>query len=160
MDAAFSEKLVFSIGYQGKSIVALCAALTEASVELLVDVRERAWSNRPEYRKTALAVALRECGIRYVHCRLAGNPSRPKGGEKSTPQQCEAAYRNHLNRYPDVVDLVHSEVEHTRAALFCYEKNTNECHRGVLLEQLCTKFQFQSIDLPLEAPLFFRLKAI
>lgn len=131
-----TAKRLFTIGYQGRSLLALCQALQTAGVTRLVDVRARAWSNRPEFRKTVLRDSLGAFGIEYIHCKDAGNPFRPKPGEVMSWKQCRALYRAHLKANPEVVRLVGDMLKDNRTALFCYEALRTECHRGELVRQL------------------------
>jgi len=128
--------LCFSIGYQGRSIDNLCQELTRNQVTLVVDVRERAWSHRPEFRKGALARALAAVGIEYEHCRIAGNPFRPRNAQPANLTACKRRYASHLKKQPDVLETVESAVRRNRAALLCFEREKARCHRGVLLMEL------------------------
>ncbi|HVI77405.1 MAG TPA: DUF488 domain-containing protein [Candidatus Acidoferrum sp.] len=128
--------LLYSIGYQGKSLEGLCAKLADNAVEILIDVRERAWSNRPEFRKGALAEGLKRTGIEYLHLRSAGNPFRPRKGVSVQRELCLEYYSNYLANSPDVVNSVATLSRNNRSALFCYEANADECHRGVLIAAL------------------------
>lgn len=127
---------VFSIGYERKSAEDVCARLVAAGVEALVDVRERAWSHRPEFRKNALRQALAAHGIEYVHCPEAGNPFRPAPGEKLDFEDCTRQYRQHLRTKPAAFAEVRRLIVGRTVALFCYEREHGRCHRGVLLEEL------------------------
>lgn len=129
----------FSIGYQGKRLDAFCDLLVEAGVRKLVDVRARAWSNRPEFRKTALANALRARGVEYVHCKVAGNPFRPTLDAPQTWSQCRRKYKRHVRANPAILDEVEAQLRQGRVALFCYECDRAACHRGVLLDELRLK---------------------
>lgn len=124
------KKKVFNVGYQGRSVDDLCATLRAAGVEVLVDVRAIAWSQRPQYRKTALSEALRASGIEYVHCKVAGNPYR----KADDWQACRDLYTQHLLEHPDVLTAVEEAVSTRVAALFCYEAERDSCHRGVIIE--------------------------
>ena len=128
--------LLYSIGYQGKSLEGLCATLADNAVEILVDVRERAWSNRPEFRKGVLAEGLKRTGINYVHLRAAGNPFRPRKGASVQRELCIESYSGYLANNPNVVDSLAALSRHGRSALFCYEADAAECHRGVLIAAL------------------------
>ena len=55
--------VVATIGYQGATMDSFLQALTEAGVELLVDVRAVAGSRRAGFSKTPLAANLRGAGI-------------------------------------------------------------------------------------------------
>lgn len=126
----------FAIGYQGRSLLAMCDLLHHEGVELLIDIRERAWSNRPEFRKTAIAAALATRGIQYIHVREAGNPFRPRSGEVPDALECMKRYRSYLEETPSVVKTMSALVGSWRVALLCYEAKSTDCHRGVLLEAL------------------------
>lgn len=131
-----AKEKIFNIGYQGRSIADFCETLVAAGVQVLVDVRGNAWSQRPQYRKGYLQGALQEHGIEYVHCKTAGNPFRPKAGDPLDWRKCEAMYRRHLREHPEVVDAVENLVRSQAAALLCYEAARDQCHRGVLLDAL------------------------
>jgi uncharacterized protein (DUF488 family) len=105
-------------------------------VDVLVDVREHAWSQRPEFRKQKLQSTLAKYGIEYLHCKIAGNPYRPRNGEKLDFQACAEKYKNHLNQIPEIIDTVEEVIINQRAALFCYEKKRCHCHRNILLIEL------------------------
>ncbi len=134
-----SYNYVVSIGYQGKSVVGIVDALVSARVHTLLDVRAAAWSQRPQFRKTALADALKAAGIDYVHCKAAGNPFRPKQGESRDFRTCERLYSRHLEENPDIVDALALLVTDQPSALFCYEAHRAECHRGILLDHLTAR---------------------
>jgi uncharacterized protein (DUF488 family) len=126
----------FAIGYQGRSLTGMCELLVEEGVDLLIDVRERAWSNRPEFRKTAIATALAAHGIEYVHVREAGNPFRPRAGEVIDALDCMRRYRGYLRATPSVVEKMRLLIGRRKVALLCYEASSSDCHRGVLIAAL------------------------
>lgn len=127
---------LYSIGYQGKSLEELCSKLAECSVRVLVDVRERAWSNRPEFRKGVLSEGLGRSGIDYLHLRAAGNPFRPRKGVPVPQDLCLRYYSEYLAGSPDVVSSIALLSETKRVALFCYEADAGQCHRGIIIAEL------------------------
>ncbi len=132
------EGRIFSIGYQERSLAEFLGILTAHSVDLLVDVRETPWSRRREYAKTALALALRETGVDYVHARFAGNPQAIRRRAQSH-EACLKAYAEHLARNPAILDALDREIgARLRAGrnvcLLCYERHPDDCHRKVLIE--------------------------
>jgi uncharacterized protein (DUF488 family) len=60
-------------------------------VDVLVDVRETAWSHKPGFSKRGLEGALRVHGIAYVHARFAGNPKGLRVGAASH-EECLRLY--------------------------------------------------------------------
>jgi len=126
----------FAIGYQGRSLTGMCELLADEGVDLLIDIRERAWSNRPEFRKTAIATAVAAHGIEYIHIREAGNPFRPRAGEVIDTLDCMRRYRGYLRATPSVVENMKVLIGRRRSALLCYEAISSDCHRGVLIAAL------------------------
>src|SRR3954471_3219335 len=74
---------VATIGYQGATIGDVVAALQDAKVELLVDVRAVAMSRRPGFAKSRLAANLAEGGIEYLHLRGLGTPADGRAAAKA-----------------------------------------------------------------------------
>lgn len=127
---------VYNIGYERRRIGAFCEGLRLAGVEALIDVRERAWSNRPEFRKQALRKALEDVGIEYIHLKSAGNPFRPRNGISEDLTACKLAYHQHLKQNLEVVAEALSLAHKKPSAFFCYEADRCGCHRDVLLSEL------------------------
>jgi len=70
---------IFTIGYEGATQPELVAALRQAGVERVIDVRAVPMSRKPGFSKNVLAAGLREAGIDYVHLKALGTP--PAGRE-------------------------------------------------------------------------------
>lgn len=127
---------IFNIGYERRSVADFCRALVTAKVQLLIDVRAIAWSQRPEYRKTALQNALSQFGVSYVHCKGAGNPFRPKPGEALDWLACGTKYAQHLEAHPEVLVDLWELTKGNNVALFCYEGQRETCHRSIILKAM------------------------
>jgi uncharacterized protein (DUF488 family) len=125
-----------NLGYQGKSLENFCHTLVANCVEILIDVRLNAWSQRPEFRKSALQSALAGYGIEYVHCKEAGNPFRPKKGEKLDFTDCAKLYAQYVKDNPTIIDNLESIITKQVSALLCYEAEKEECHRSILIYAL------------------------
>lgn len=131
---------VFTLGYQGLDLGGYIRELVKVGAGTVIDVRERAWSNRPDFIKSSLNQGLHDAKIGYVHLQAAGNPSEIRKTAKSA-EECLTRYRKYLRDNPDAVGELYSHVrmaaESRRpACLLCYERNPHECHRSVLIEQL------------------------
>lgn len=138
----------FNIGYQEKSLSGLCKILSENAVEILIDVRERAWSQRPEFRKERLQISLASYGIEYYHCKIAGNPFRPRDGKSLNFKDCAEKYGKHLKQAPEVIDVLEKVIKNKRTALFCYEKERSFCHRDILLTAILKRIpKIEVVDL-------------
>jgi uncharacterized protein (DUF488 family) len=125
-----------SVGYQGRRPQELAEALRDRGVEVLIDVRLVPWSQRPEFRKNALAAVLAEHGIAYRHYKAGGNPFKPKRGEVRSVAECARQYGAHLDANPGVVAGLMGEVDGRTCAVLCFEAEHEQCHRSILLERL------------------------
>ena len=135
------HRRILNVGYLGRSVDGLCATLRDAGVDVLVDVRARAWSQRPEFRKTALSDALRANQIDYFHCKVAGNPFRNADDWRI----CRGLYAQHIRAHPDIMVAVEDAIRARTAALFCYEAERTSCHRDVIIAFLRSRHANVSI---------------
>ena len=133
---ASKKTVCISVGNQGRKVGELCEALAAAGADALIDVRLVPWSQRPEFRKSALAAELQKRGVEYVHFREGGNPFRPRKGEQVSVKECERKYRKHLGLNPEVVSLLSDRIKGKTVAVLCFESKHGECHRSVLLSAL------------------------
>jgi uncharacterized protein (DUF488 family) len=130
--------MLFTVGYEGRSVDELLAELLDSSVEGLVDVRELTLSRRPGLSKTGLTKTLCDAGIEYVHVRALGNPKPNRERYWAGDMQGGAAfYRKHLNNGPRsaLVELAESLGDRA-TCLFCFERNHARCHRDVIVETI------------------------
>jgi uncharacterized protein (DUF488 family) len=70
---------IFTIGYEGASVAAFVAALREAGVALVLDIRAAPVS-RKKFSKTPLAQHLSEAGVGCRHLRGVGTPKQGARG--------------------------------------------------------------------------------
>lgn len=130
---------VGSVGYeQHKSVDDFARLLADAGIELLIDVRELPVSRRRGFAKSALAAALAEHSVEYVHARSMGNPKPLRDLYKSGNVAAGRAGFEELlrkNRIDELQELSET-VQEKRAALMCVEDDENICHRQVIFEAL------------------------
>jgi uncharacterized protein (DUF488 family) len=132
-------EIIYTLGYQQRTIDEFVAIVRGSGVEVLVDVRETAWSHKPGFSKAAFARALSEAGIDYVHAAFAGNPKwlRENAGSH---HECLSWYDWYLTEFEEVVEAFEQLVaeiaqQGRRAALTCYERHAADCHRSILAER-------------------------
>lgn len=141
---------LFTIGYEGATPDEFLARLADAGVRRVIDVRAIAASRRPGFSKTALANALREQGIDYLHLRALGTPADGRAaarrgdvagmrgiyaGQLATPE-AELAF-----------EQLAAAAAEMPAALLCFERDAGGCHRAVLSERLAAREDYEVIDL-------------
>jgi uncharacterized protein (DUF488 family) len=125
-----------TIGYEKRSLDEYVDLLLENGVEVVLDVRETAWSHKRGFSKSAFSAGLAAAGIAYVHLRAAGNPKRLRS-ESTSHSDCLSRYRTHLREHPEVMASLHGALDehgvtHRRIALTCFERHPEDCHRGIL----------------------------
>ena len=128
---------IFTIGYEGATQAELIAALAEAGVRQVIDVRAVPLSRRPGFSKNVLAAGLAEAGIGYTLLKPLGTPpdgreaarkkrwadlERIYAGQLATPQAIEAA--------DQMIDIAVK----APSALLCFERMPGECHRSLLID--------------------------
>jgi uncharacterized protein (DUF488 family) len=141
---------LLTIGYEGRTMDEFLAALTAAGAQTLIDVRAVAASRRPGFSKTALAGALREVGIDYLHLRPLGTPKEGReAARKGRVAEMRAIFAEQLATPEAQLALLKAEAEATgrRAALLCFERDATCCHRAMVAEELVRRRRFEVIDL-------------
>ncbi len=130
---------LYAIGYQGVCIETLLAALLQATVAIVLDIRERPSSHKPGFSGTQLAAVLHRRGIDYLHLKALGNP---KPGR-------DAARAGRLVEYRRIflaaleTDAGHADLETAAriaaakpACLLCYEHLPEGCHRSLVAPRI------------------------
>ena len=56
-------KQLYTLGYEKRSLGEFVQLLLDSEIDVLIDVREKAWSHKPGFSKTAFSVALANAGI-------------------------------------------------------------------------------------------------
>ncbi|MEP9353139.1 DUF488 domain-containing protein [Xanthobacter sp. KR7-65] len=133
---------LFTIGYEQSTPSAFQSALSEAKVDLVVDVRAVAASRRPGFSKTALAAGIAEHSIAYVHLRALGTPKEGRLAARSGDHDAlMRIYDAHLATAPaqaaleELADLAKGR----RLCLLCYERHVEGCHRLRLAAWMCER---------------------
>lgn len=123
-----------TIGYGGVPWPSFVEALAEAGVQVVVDVRLTPWSkSAPCYRRDDLALALSQLGLGYVHDADLGNPVQ----DECRADKSLAPYRQHLLAHLGVLAPVRQLLASgTAVALLCGCPRQDQCHRGVIAEEL------------------------
>lgn len=128
---------IFTIGYEATTQGEFVAALQEAGVERVIDVRAVPNSRRPGFSKTPLRNALAEAGIDYVHLRALGTPVDGRAAARAGRHaDLERIYAGQLE-LPEAMAQGAEMLELARekpSALLCYERDPGGCHRTLLIK--------------------------
>ena len=131
---------IFTLGYEKRTLNEFVSILKDASVGLVLDVRETAWSHKRDFCKTRFSDGLRKKGIDYLHLPEAGNPKKIRKTCK-TVEQCLDSYRLYLNRTGSGIDALEklialSKKEHINICLTCFERDHLLCHRSIITDAI------------------------
>jgi uncharacterized protein (DUF488 family) len=128
---------IYTIGYEATTMAEFLAALTNAGVQRVIDVRALPLSRRPGFSKSSLAASLREAGIDYVHLKQLGTPKRgrdaAKKGDVATLREVYDVQLGLPEAQAQVAQM-HALAAEKPSALLCYERDPCHCHRTLLLE--------------------------
>lgn len=130
------------MGYEGLTLDAFISKLRIRGIRTLVDVRLNAISRKRGFSKRALAEALGEADIRYVHLPALGNQRDNRAGygelESDLANEVRDRFRQELQSTAAVVALqeVANLAQAGEVVLFCYEQDERHCHREQVLEQV------------------------
>lgn len=132
---------IFTIGYERTTVPEFIAALKQAGVERVIDVRALPLSRRPGFSKTALKGALREAEIEYVHLKALGTPADGRAAARAGRHaDLERIYAGQLE-LPEAIAQSAQMLELARekpSALLCMEREPAHCHRTLLLNAVAT----------------------
>lgn len=130
---------IFTIGYEATTMGDFLAALKQAGVERVIDVRALPLSRRPGFSKTPLRNALAEEGIDYVHLKALGTPaSGREAARKGRTAELEQIYAGQLE-LPEAIAQGAQMLElagEKPSALLCFEREPGGCHRSLLLRSV------------------------
>jgi uncharacterized protein (DUF488 family) len=130
---------LFTLGYQQRTLEEFTSILRESDIDVLIDVRETAWSHKPGFSKGLLQRTLAAKGIEYVHADFAGNPKWLRANADSH-RECLDWYLWYLGEFDEIVPAFEELVARflakgKRVCVTCFERHADDCHRAILAAQ-------------------------
>lgn len=145
-----SVQMLFTIGYEGKTIEAFVNTLIQNGIKLLCDVRKNPYSRKFGFSKNKLEHITGTVGIKYVHIPSLGIES-DKRSSLNTNEDYKTLFDNYARTLPvldQCIDWVHSLLRaNVRIALMCFEKNAAMCHRHVIKDYMTNAYKLRSQDI-------------
>ena len=145
-----SEQVLFTIGYEGRSIESFENTLIRNDVHVLVDVRNTPYSRKFGFSKSRLQHITETVKIRYIHIPELGIESEHRVSLE-TDADYEKLFESYAQTLPDrereLKDLYSILQENKRIALMCFERDPKHCHRHVLRDYLMDHYHVRSEDL-------------
>ncbi|MDO9556152.1 MAG: DUF488 domain-containing protein [Coriobacteriia bacterium] len=130
---------VCTLGYEGRGLDEWVETLVDASVQVVVDVRDVPISRRRGFSKTALSQRLAVDGIEYRHVRSLGNPRELRHALKDG----SLAFRDFAPQFRELLNHRHDELleladlaASSRICLVCFEEDPATCHRSIVAESV------------------------
>jgi uncharacterized protein (DUF488 family) len=127
---------IFTIGHESTTVAEFIAALREAGVERVIDVRALPLSRRPGFSKSPLRAALEEVGIEYVHLKALGTPADGRTAARAGRHSDMARIYAGQLELPEAIAQsaqMLALAEEKPTALLCMEREPAHCHRTLLL---------------------------
>ncbi len=125
---------IYTIGYGKRRMEEFIKLLKDNEISYLIDVRSSPYSRyKPEFSKEALAMRLKQSGVRYVFMgdTLGG---RPDDSTCYVDGQVDYTKVRERPFYRQGIDRIRTAWEkQLRVALMCSEGKPYECHRGKLI---------------------------
>ncbi|WP_419865959.1 DUF488 family protein [Aurantiacibacter rhizosphaerae] len=128
---------ITTIGYAHATQDALIAALREAGVELLADIRALPLSRRAGFSKTSLRSAVEAAGMEYRHFKHLGTPKEGRdAARKGDYATLRRVYEGQLELPEALAQMAEIQALATekRICLLCYCEEAEKCHRSLLIE--------------------------
>lgn len=135
------------VGYEGIDLETMVSRLKLHGVGALVDVRLNAISRKKGFSKTALRTALEQGGIRYMHFPQLGNVKENRAGYAqlgtSLGNKAREVFRAKLGeeQAQHAIEQIVEISQTQTVALFCYEKNDQNCHREQVMQAINSHVQ-------------------
>ncbi|MEM1611979.1 MAG: DUF488 family protein [Desulfurococcaceae archaeon] len=142
-------KVVYSVGYGGRSLSELLNLLKYYGIEVVVDVRR--WNRSlkvPEFSGNNLESALKKHNVRYYWLPVLGGYRKfgvdveDLGMAKCFESEGFRAYATYIATKPEVVPFLEKLLELTSnstSAILCRERYPWLCHRKILSDYLVIK---------------------
>lgn len=132
------DATLLTVGYEGRTAAELVDVLTEADVDVVVDVRLTPLSRKPGLSKRRLSDALVAAGVAYLHLPALGNPRENRDGFRRGEPSSRDSFRRLLQtpQAQQALDELRSCVADHRVALLCFERDADCCHRQLVSDHL------------------------
>lgn len=130
---------IYTIGYERTNPAALIAALREAGVALLLDVRAVPASRKKGFSKNQLTALLQSAGIAYRHLKGLGTPKAGRdaahAGDRGTFERIFLAHMEEPAALLDLGEAVALAKEQP-VCLLCLERDPQICHRLIVANRM------------------------
>lgn len=131
--------MIFTIGYEDRTIAEFLDRLKKHGVNTLIDVREIPFSRKRDFSKTRLSEHLEAAGIKYIHIGKLGSPRelRKKLHEDKDYDSFFDKYKAYLETLNgDMEELYENIIARDVSCFMCMERDPFKCHRTVVAKKI------------------------
>lgn len=136
---AAPSAVVYTVGYEGRSIDAFLDHLLRSGIKRLVDVRKNAYSRKYGFTGSTLSRLCGHVGVEYVHIPDLGVPKEFRL-DLTTPGALKKLFSYYdstvLPSQSLALDRVAQMISDGPSALLCFEADPDHCHRGRVAARL------------------------
>lgn len=130
---------IHTLGYEKTDVAQYVEFLSEAKVQVLVDVRDRPISRKKGFSKKALSEAVEAAGIRYLHVQALGDPKPGRDAARAGQHDLFVEiFTSHMKT--DAAQSALAElavhIQGQKICLTCFERDHTTCHRSIVAAQL------------------------
>lgn len=128
---------LYTIGYERRTTDEFISLLHGAGIRILVDVRDKPVSRRAGFSKNSLRASCERAGIRYEGMPELGSTQGQRNSLRETGDMKAfvRSFRAYAARSLDhPIEQLLKHVEAGPAALLCYERDHDDCHRSILAD--------------------------
>jgi len=144
-----SEKLLYTVGYEGAELADFLATLAAHKIKQIIDVRELPLSRKKGFSKNALSEALAKLGIAYLHLKSLGDPKPGREAARNGDiSEFRRIYARHLGGAEAKAGLIAAAAAARKitSGLLCYERDYTDCHRAIVAKKLQPDFKVHHIS--------------
>jgi uncharacterized protein (DUF488 family) len=135
-----NEYVLFTIGYEGKTIEHFTNELIKNDIRVLCDIRKNALSMKYGFSKKQLRFIVENVGIKYSHIPELGidsNKRQQLNSKKDYEKLFDDYEKNILpNKSEELEEVWKIFISNKRIALMCFEADHTYCHRSRTINSL------------------------
>lgn len=133
--------MIYTIGYEGRTLEEFVSILQENNIQLLIDIREYPGSRKKGFSKNALRSFIEGSGIDYTHLRDLGDPKPGRlAARAGAHEEFKRIFNEHMSTAParKALDTAANMSLSKISCLMCYEKHYQSCHRSIVANLICS----------------------
>jgi uncharacterized protein (DUF488 family) len=138
-DFSDDEATILTVGYEKREITEYVLQLTNANIEVLVDVRDRPLSRKKGFSKRSLSQAVEAAGIKYVHVQALGDPKPGRDAARAGHYGLfHQIFSKHMQTHEaqNALAELAKDTSGLKICLTCFERDHTCCHRSIVAERL------------------------